>query len=267
VGSAMLTWWSTRQLPANTKVAKGPGLLVAAMEPFRNPAFRPLISVYVVATIGIGINSATALYFYQYRLGLVQDQIQALLVVFILVFTLSILAWVKVARRFGKRRPMAIGSLLLGVGTTLLYLLAPPGNFWLPLVFGGGILGSLVGCVVLIDTLLTDVIDHDRIRSGAVRSGLYFGVWRFASKLARAVAIGVAGWILSCSGFVPNQTQSPDVVRVLVLLFGPGVGLFFLVAGVQIWLYRFDEDKQSQVRRILDRRIRRSGRERSPPDF
>jgi Na+/melibiose symporter-like transporter len=268
VGSAMITWFSTRRLPANTAASESLSILVSAMEPFKNPAFRPLVSVYVIATIGIGINSTTAMFFYQYRLGLTEQEIQSLLVVFILVFTCSIVAWVKLAKRFGKRRPMAVGSLLLGAGTSILYVLAPPGNFWLPLICGGGMLGSLVGCVVLIDTLLTDVIDHDRVHSRAIRSGLYFGVWRFASKLARAVAIGAVGLILRCSGFVPNQSQSPDVIRVMVLLFGPGVGVFFLVAGIQVWLYRFNEAKQEQVRRILDKRIGRGFRDQNylPPE-
>jgi len=257
VVTAAISWWATRNMPSNKRSAAKTGFVDSALQPFRNPSFRPLIAVYVVATVGIGINSATALYYYQYRLGLDERQIQGLLVVFILVFTASILAWVKIARKFGKRRPMAIGSLLLGVGTTCLYLFAPPGNFILPLIGGGVILGSLVGCVVLIDTLLTDVIDHDQVHSRQVRSGMYFGVWRFASKLARAIAIGVAGLLLSTSGFVPNQRQSESVDQVLIILFGPGVGLFFVIAAIQVWLYKFDENKQVQVRRILDRRMKR----------
>jgi glycoside/pentoside/hexuronide:cation symporter, GPH family len=260
VVTAAISWWATRNLRANRRPANSGSFLSNAMQPFRNPAFRPLIAVYVIATIGIGINSATALYYYQYRLGLTELQIQGILVLFILVFTTSILVWVKLAKRFGKRRPMAFGSLFLGFGTAGLYLVAPPGDIWFPLIGGGVFLGSLVGCVVLIDTLLTDVIDHDQVHSKQLRSGMYFGVWRFASKLARAIAIGVAGWLLSYSGFVPNQAQTQEVERTLVLLFGPGVGVFFVVAGIQVWMYRFDERKQAQVRRILDRRMGRTAR-------
>lgn len=230
----------------------------AFAEPLRNPAFRPLLLIYVVATIGIGTNAATALYYYQYRLELAETQVQMLLVAFLAVFTGSILLWVRLARRYGKRRPMAIGATVLGVANGALYLLAEPGDFVVPLVGGGIGLGALVGCIVLIDTLLTDVIDHDQVRSRQLRSGLYFGVWRFASKLARAASIGAAGFVLDLAGFVPNQPQSDRVEWCLMLLFGPGVGAFFVGAGLLLWRYRFDERKQAQVRRILERRTVRT---------
>lgn len=254
VVTACTSWRATRRLRVASAPAAPVPLLAAFAEPLRNPTFRPLLLVYVIATIGIGTNAATALYFYQYRLDLSEAQIQLLLVVFLFVFTGSILVWVWLARRFGKRRPMAIGATVLGLGTAVLYLLAVPGNFVVPLVGGGIGLGALVGCIVLIDTLLTDVIDHDQVRSRQLRSGLFFGVWRFASKLARAASIGMAGWVLDLAGFVPNQDQTAGVDRALVLLFGPGVGAFFVLAGILLWRYRFDERKQAQVRRILERR-------------
>ena len=114
-----------------------------------------------------------------------------------------------------------------------------------------------IGCIVLIDSLLTDVIDHDCIQTGVRRSGVFFGVWRFASKLARAAAIGGTGLVLDMIGFVPNEAQSDDVRRALSILFGPGVGVFFLGAGLLLARYRFTDDKQRQVQRILARRQRR----------
>lgn len=113
---------------------------------------------------------------------------------------------------------------------------------------------------MLIDAQLTDVIDHDQVRSGQLRSGLYFGVWRFASKLARAVAIALTGHVLEGIGFVPNQPQGTYVAWMLALLFGPGVGTFFVLAGWILWRYRFGEGEQAQVRRILERRAGRQRR-------
>ena len=259
VVTAWTSFWAVRGLAVPTAPAAAVPLRAAFVLPLRNPTFRPLLLVYVIATIGIGVNSACALYYYQYRLHLAETQIQGLLVLFLGVFTTSILGWVLLAKRFGKRRPMALGAIALGIGTAALYLLAEPGNFLVPLLAGGLGLGALVGCIVLIDTLLTDVIDHDQVRSRQVRSGLYFGVWRFASKLARAASIGAAGYVLDLAGFVPNQPQTEGVELALMLLFGPGVGGFFVVAGALLWRYRFDEQKQAQVRRILDRRAMRVG--------
>ncbi|HEX5054683.1 MAG TPA: MFS transporter [Planctomycetota bacterium] len=255
VASAMCSWWVTRGLRFLVPPLVRESLRESFRAPLRNAAFRPLLLAYVVATIGIGVNAATALYYYRYWLLLTEAQTQVLLVVFVGVFTLSILGWVRVARTFGKRRPMVFGASVLGLGTTALYLGLEPGSFVAVLVLGGVGLGWLVGCIVLIDTMLTDVLDHDLVRARRLRSGLFFGVWRFASKLARAGAIAFAGLVLQVVGFVPQSAeQRPAVDTALRWLFGPGVGGFFLLAAWILWRYRFDEQKQAQVRRILARR-------------
>ncbi|MEO6594985.1 MAG: MFS transporter [Planctomycetota bacterium] len=255
VGTALCSWRATRDVRFLQPPLVRESFGEAFRAPLRNAAFRPLLLAYVTATIGIGINAATALFYYRYRLALTESQTQVLLVVFVGVFTLSILGWVRVARTFGKRLPMVFGASVLGLGTSALYLSLPSGSFTAVLVFGGIGLGWLVGCIVLIDAMLTDVLDHDFVRTRQLRSGLFFGVWRFASKLARAGAIAIAGIVLQIQGFVPQRdVQPPAVETALMWLFGPGVGGFFLLAAWILWRYRFDESKQAQVQRILARR-------------
>ncbi len=257
VVTALCSWRATRNVRFLSVPPSGETFLAAFTAPLRNAAFRPLLLAYVVATIGIGVNAAVAMYYYQYRLGLADEQIHLLLVVFLAVFTLSILGWVRAARSFGKRLPLVCGATVLGITNSVLYLLLPRGNFVLPLVLGGIGLGILVGCIVLIDTMLTDVLDHDLVRTGRLRSGLFFGVWKFASKLARALSVIVAGLVLQAVGYVPKLAQQSHAVEnALMWLFGPGVGIFFLLAAWILWRYRFDEEKQVQVRRILLRRGR-----------
>jgi len=256
IASAAWTWWSTGKITFHTERSRRQPLLREFREAFANPTFRPLVVIYIVATIGIGVNAAVALYYYNYELELSDRQIQIMVAVLLLVFTASIIYWVRRSRRQGKNQPIVIGASLLGVATSVLYLMLPRGNFVLPLVLGAVGLGSLIGCIVLIDSLLTDVIDHDCIKTGVRRSGVFFGVWRFASKLARAAAIGGTGLVLDLIGFVPNEVQSEGVRSALSVLFGPGVGVFFLAAGLLLARYRFTDDKQRQVQRILARRQR-----------
>jgi GPH family glycoside/pentoside/hexuronide:cation symporter len=257
VATAFGSWRATARVRFEVPPPHDVTLWGAFRAPLANAPFRPLLGAYVVATLGIGVNSAAALYYYRYRLDLDEAQIHTLLVVFMVVFTASILGWVKLAKRFGKRRLMAFGGVALGVANGVLYLVLPPGEPLPAMVFGGVGLGVLVGCVVLIDAMLTDVLDHDLLRTGQVRSGLFFGVWRFASKLARAGSICLAGLVLEVVGFVPNQDQTALVEWSLAVLFGPVVGLCFFGAGWILHLYRFDERQQARVRRLLARRPRR----------
>ena len=257
--SALVSWRATKRVRFIQKPARPESILRAFTLPLRNPTFRPLLAAYVVATTGIGINATTFLFYYKYHLRLPEQQTQQVLAIFLLVFTLSILLWVRLARRFGKRRPLVFAATLLAFGNTALYLLAPIGSagFWWVMIFGGVGLAAFVGAIVLFDTMLTDVLDHDQVGTGEVRSGLFFGVWRFASKLARGGSVLLVGLVLWAVNFQEQQEMQPDGVEsALVWLFGPGVGVFFLLSACILWRYRFDEKKQEQVRRILAQRSR-----------
>jgi GPH family glycoside/pentoside/hexuronide:cation symporter len=252
--SALVSWLATKRVEFQSKPARHESILRSFTLPLRNPTFRPLLAAYVVATTGIGINATTFLYFYKYHLRLPEQATQQVLTVFLLVFTLSILFWVQLAKRHGKRRPLVVAATVLAIGNTALYLLLPVGlaSFWWVMIFGAVGLGAFVGSIVLFDTMLTDVLDHDQVCTGEVRSGLFFGVWRFASKLARGGSVLVVGVVLWAVDFQEQQEVQPDGVEsALVWLFGPGVGAFFLLSACILWRYRFVEKKQEQVRRIL----------------
>lgn len=260
VVTALVSWRAT----ANVRFVPAPALRPvtwreAFVLPFGNPAFRPLLLAYVLASLGIGVNGACFLYFYDHVLGMVEGDRLLVLGAFLLVFTASILVWVKWSKRFGKRRPLLIGASVLAVGNTLLYTSAPAGAFWFVLVAGGVGLAFFVGAVVLIDTMLTDVLDHDLLRQRQLRSGLFFGVWRFASKVARALSVWLVGQVLGGAGFVAASAQQPPAVRTaLWWLFGPGVGLLFLSSAFVLWRWRFRDREQARVRALLARRERRA---------
>lgn len=261
VATALVSWRATanvRFLEAPAQDGADAGWLAAFAAPFGNAAFRPLLLAYVLAYVGIGANAASFRYYYEHVLGMPEADSQVVLGVFLLVFTASILGWVKLGRRFGKRRPLLVGATVLAIGNTLLYALAPRFGFWFVLLGGGIGLAAFVGAVVLIDTMLTDVLDHDLLRVRRLRSGLFFGVWRFASKLARALSVGLVGAVLGFAGFRSGGGgEQPDSVRTtLMWLFGPGVGACFLASVVVLWRWRFREPEQARVRALLARRSR-----------
>ncbi|MGB0363907.1 MAG: hypothetical protein ACPGJO_12870, partial [bacterium] len=89
-------------------------------------------------------------------------------------------------------------------------------------------------------------------------AGMYFGIWRFASKLSRASAFFASGILLSGIGFVPNQIQEEEVSLALAWFFGPGVGIFLILSSLILIPYRFKDSKQNQVQRILQKRLDRA---------
>jgi Na+/melibiose symporter-like transporter len=259
LATALASWRATANVRFLLPPLQPVSLLRAFAVPFGNRPFRPLLLAYVIANVGIGVNAATFLYYYQHVLALPAGERQAVLAVFLGMFTLSIAGWVSLSKHFGKRRPLIVGACVLGVGTAALYLLASAGAFWLVLTTGAIGLGAFVGSIVLIDTMLTDVLDYDLLRTGELRSGLFFGVWRFASKLARALSVALVGVVLDAAGFLEGAAVQPLSVRqALVWLFGPGVGAFFVLTALVLWHYRFTDERQAQVRALLRRRARRA---------
>ncbi len=228
-----------------------------------NRAFVVLIIAFFAATVGRTLNSSFALYYYQYTLKLSeQDVIIKILGVFILIISLSILFWVLISRRYGKKGPALIGVAGLGVMTIIAYPLFPAGGLAGP-IFAAVLGGFLVGSVVLYDALVADIVDWDRLRRGDddSREGLYFGFWRMSSKIGRALGLALAGFALGWIGFQEDQTvQPPGVDRNLAYLFGPGVGTFFLLGTLIFFFMPWSTDIHERIRSLLARKKNKTER-------
>jgi len=199
---------------------------------FRNRSFFYLVICYSVAMIGLAINTAVALFYYEYRLRLKMEQTQQIIIVFMLVLILGLAFWVWVAKRYGKRIPLALGIGLMGIGGSILYPLFQPGNMTGPLIFAG-VAGVLAGSVVLLDAWLADIIQVDEGGEDS-QAGVIFGFWRLASKVVRAGALFAVGFCLDWIGFTPGQTQTLETEWALALFYGPGVNFLFIVAALLV---------------------------------
>jgi GPH family glycoside/pentoside/hexuronide:cation symporter len=232
---------------------------------FSSAPFRPLVAAYIVGSAALTLNSALALFYYEHRLRLTESEVFVwVLLPFALVIAISIGGWVLLARRFGKRLTAFAGVMLLGIGTTAVYPLLPPGQLLGPVIWGV-IGGVLVGSVFLLDATVADVVDFDEAVSGVHREGMYFGVWRMGSKVARAAGLALTGLLLESIGFVGGAAVQTETASLgLAILFGPVVGLLFIIAAV-VWLcVPLDASVQERVRTIVSwRRSRLEGSSRA----
>lgn len=224
----------------------------------RNPLFFPLVLAFVVGSMGRTINASMALFYYDLRLNIPEkDVFLAILLPFTGVIALSIVFWVQVAKRIGRKWAAFWGIFGLGIMTCIAYPLLPPEQLGPPVLVG--IMGGLlVGAVFLLDASVTDAADFDTYQTGKAQEGLYFGVWRLSSKLARALGLAISGILLDVIGFEPNQvTQAPEVTQGLAWLFGPGVGIFFIGAALILLSWPLTKRKRRQLTRARTRQIRR----------
>jgi len=174
--------------------------------PFRRPAFRRLLVVFVLNGIASAIPATLVLFFVQDRLQAPKAMESAFLGIYFATAALSIPLWLRVVARWGLARSWMFGMALavaafvgatwLGSGDTL--------AFGVVCALSGVALGT---DLALPGALLAGVISNsgDSGRS----EGAYFGWWNFATKLNLALAAGLSLPLLGLFGYAPGARDAP----------------------------------------------------------
>lgn len=232
--SAFVSYFSTSSLDkVEIKSIKSESLseyFAHLFEILSHKKFLWLVIAYTVATVGLTLNSSLALYYYKYFLKLEDLDMRIILVFFMTIFCLSIPLWVFLARLWSKEKILLINITLLGLMICICYPLFPERQMTGPMIAGffGGI---FVGAIVLMDVMVADLADRGVENfSEDTLIGSYFGFWKMASKLSRALALVLTGHTLRWIGFQASEAPSEETSGYLSLLFGPGVGGFILLS-------------------------------------
>jgi Na+/melibiose symporter-like transporter len=175
--------------------------------PFQNPAFRRLLTVFVLNGIASAVPATLVLFFVQDRLQVPSNIEPVFLGSYFLSAALSIPLWLQVVNRIGLARTWLAGMVLamtvfiwaaqLGTGDATAFVIV--------CALSGVALGT---DLALPGALLAGVIADagDRGRS----EGAYFGWWNFATKLNLALAAGLALPLLALFGYAPGaRTEAP----------------------------------------------------------
>ncbi len=230
-GSLVLGWWawsrSIQPSVVSTPVARPSGVsrengnitspppaltgAPALLRPWRIPAFRRLMLVFLLNGIASAVPATLVLF-------LVQDRLQAsvasqplFLGSYFLCGALSMPLWLQVVKRIGLARSWLIGMVLsiavflwalqLGAGDTTAFLVI--------CVLSGVALGSdLALPAAMLAGIIAKAGDQGRAE------GAYFGWWNFATKLNLALAAGVALPLLQWLGYSPGA-RDPSALQAL----------------------------------------------------
>ncbi|WP_309017656.1 MFS transporter [Pelagicoccus sp. SDUM812003] len=246
--SAIAAVWkaSGRAEPSEESLAGG-SILEVWKTAFRSRGFLLIVGAFVFISMGRAINASLALIFYKGTLRFSDDQVAVALIGLSLVVMVATPFWVWLSKRFRKRSLCVWGSLALTALTATVYPLMPPEAI-APLAFiivSGGIAAS---SVVLLEALFSDVVESDGSRMGRSLSGSYYGLWRMATKVARAGGLAVSGLFLGAIGYEEGAAeQSHQALRSVAWAFGPGVAFFFAIGTGLIWKEKVAAMKSEEV--------------------
>jgi len=244
-----------RPLAVQRRLAWRQGLRIV----WRNGPFRRLIGAYFLNGIANGL-PATLFLLYVERVLEAPDWSGILLFVYFFCGIAAIPLWLRLSARWGKHRTWVAAMVWAAVIFAFVPLLGPGDHLWfLAVCVLTGV--SLGADLTLPASMQADVVDLDTLRSRQSRAGIYFALWGVATKLALALAVGIAFPLLALAGLEPGEaTATPSGLFVLAALYSLLPAVIKLGSAVLIAGYPITAARQQRIRHLIEVRTARAAR-------
>jgi len=216
-----------------------------------NAPFRRLLASYLVNGVANGL-PATLIVLYVTHVLRLEEYLGIFLIAYFAAGIAGMPLWLKLARRHGKHRTWGLAMIFTCLAFALVPLLGPGDYYgYLAVCLATGL--AFGADLVLPASMQADVVDVDTASGGGQRTGLYFALWAMATKLALALAVGIAFPLLDLMG-VQVDGSDPQATRLgLGMLYAALPIAFKVVAIALMWNFPLDEDTQADLRRRIGR--------------
>ncbi len=216
-----------------------------------NLPFRRLLVSYLFNGVANGL-PATLIVLYVTHVLRLEAYLGLFLMAYFAAGIVGMPLWLKMARRHGKHRTWGMAMIFTCFAFALRPLLGP-GDFYgyLAVCLTTGL--AFGADLVLPASMQADVVDVDTASGGDQRTGLYFALWAMATKLALALAVGIAFPLLDLLD-VQVDGSNLEATRIgLGMLYAALPIAFKMVAIVLMWNFPLDEATQGALRRRIER--------------
>lgn len=140
------------------------------------------------------------------------------------------------AQRLGKAEVSSAANAIAAAICALLFFLRPK-NVWVYVVLSTVSYIALGIFTMVSWALITDVIDHQELRTGVREDGSVYALYSFARKLGQAASAGLSGFLLTAIGYSQATAFDPGVIdgiyTIATLL--PAAGFALLAAVLYFW--------------------------------
>jgi GPH family glycoside/pentoside/hexuronide:cation symporter len=194
-----------------------------------NKPFVVLIAANIVQYVSAGIGYAGGLFFFSLTMGLGQGALNVVTIWLVIIAVSSMIAMpalVWAAARFGKMTVYK-WSLVLYAISIQFYFAADKDSLWIVYLIAVAIGLFNGGFILMSFSVLTDVVNYDRIKTGISREGVLSSVYSAVDKVGNALGGVLFMFFLSLVGFVESADgqiaeQTPRVIR--------WIGIAYIVA-------------------------------------
>ena len=245
-----------------TTVKEEPNLRVPAIQLFdglkvmlNNGCFRWLLIAFMISSVGLAVIMPLNAFYAISVLGASQNEIPILMLFGTIAGLAGIPFWVAVSKRYGKHRAW-IGGFAVVTFFSPMYLFLGEGDFWFMVPFAAMSAFGTGSFVALPNSMKADVIDIDTARTGENRAAMFFSAWSLATKAAGSLGGSLGLWALAWIGFDAGRDviNTPEAIQGLKYVYVFLPSSVFVLAGLVIWKYPLDKERQTRIRAAIDRR-------------
>ncbi len=224
---------------------------VAFSDVLKNKYARLLLIVFFIENLGGATIGILTPYIAEYIVERPEKTVIYILL-YLVPSVLSVPLWVPLSRKIGKKPMWLFSMLVTAFGFGSMFFLEPGDDVLISvLAFICGI-GAGSGAVVG-PSIQADVIDYDEYKSGKRKEGTYFATWNFVFKSATGITLMLTGFVLSLSGFVPNQEQSETTKLALLSLYALFPLVCYVTGALIFTRFKLNEAEYQKIRDSLDR--------------
>ena len=270
LASILWSFFGTRERVIYRPEEKAEGGLIGGVKAFfaetvgnfKSKAFRVLIISQLIGDINAGMMFSTFPYALKYVFG-AEDYLAPFMAVAIICGILFAFAWVKVAKKKGKKWCFLAAQLMYAIA--MLAMMAVPQGaplFFLPCCV---LLSVGIGGYVMVWSLIADIADYEELRTGRRREGSLYGIYNLSSKTANAIGVGVTGFVIAWLGFTKGATITSDMTFQLRLFFTVGIALLNIVGFLIFLRYPYDREEHKRIQvELKDRNRDAAGADAAP---
>jgi len=215
------------------------------------PNVSTLLGYKVLAAVATGVMTAALPFFADHVVG--DGRLSTVsLAIYTIVGGGLVAVWVRLARRYDKRRLVLVSNAAAGAVLVAIALLATSDAAVVFLV-GSALLGmAMAAHLVLPPSLVPDLVDWYEHASGRRHESVFFGLWMTVHQLGLGVAALVLGLVLQWSGYVQDaEVQSAGAVTGVRLAFGLVPAVFLILSALVLQRYRITRESHAEARAAL----------------